>query len=98
MIKFGTDSLAEAMRLGEEAAARVTQTFIQPIKLEFEKCYHPYLLMNKKRRALARCGRSREIAGDCGRSREVAGGRGRLREVAGGCGRLREIARGEIAR
>ncbi|EOD33882.1 putative DNA polymerase POLD1 [Emiliania huxleyi CCMP1516] len=67
MIKFGTDSLAEAMRLGEEAAARVTQTFIQPIKLEFEKCYHPYLLMNKKRRALARCGRLREIAGDCGR-------------------------------
>jgi len=51
MIKFGTDSLAEAMRLGEEAAARVTQTFIQPIKLEFEKCYHPYLLMNKKRYA-----------------------------------------------
>ena len=39
------------MRLGEEAAARVTQTFIQPIKLEFEKCYHPYLLMNKKRYA-----------------------------------------------
>jgi DNA polymerase delta subunit 1 len=51
MIKFGTDSLAEAMRLGEEAAGIVTESFIKPIKLEFEKCYHPYLLMNKKRYA-----------------------------------------------
>ena len=51
MIKFGTPDLAEAMRLGNEAAERVTQTFINPIKLEFEKCYHPYLLMNKKRYA-----------------------------------------------
>jgi len=39
------------MRLGEEAAGIVTQTFVKPIKLEFEKVYHPYLLMNKKRYA-----------------------------------------------
>ena len=51
MIKFGTDDLAESMRLGNDAAERVTQTFLKPIKLEFEKCYHPYLLMNKKRYA-----------------------------------------------
>jgi DNA polymerase delta subunit 1 len=37
MIKFGTKSLAEAMRLGEEAAGKVTAVFIKPIKLEFEK-------------------------------------------------------------
>lgn len=36
---------------GAKAAARVTQEFIQPIKLEFEKVYFPYLLMNKKRYA-----------------------------------------------
>merc|ERR1712176_717400 len=42
---------AEAMKLGEEAADMVSQTFISPIKLEFEKVYCPYLLMNKKRYA-----------------------------------------------
>ena len=39
------------MRLGKEAAAYVSEHFIKPIKLEFEKVYHPYLLMNKKRYA-----------------------------------------------
>merc|ERR1712176_1288178 len=42
---------AEAMKLGEEAADMVSATFIKPIKLEFEKVYCPYLLMNKKRYA-----------------------------------------------
>lgn len=51
MVKFGTDSIAEAMRLGREAAEMVSKTFISPIKLEFEKVYCPYLLMNKKRYA-----------------------------------------------
>merc|ERR1719359_1055930 len=51
MVKFGTDSIEEAMRLGNEAAKRVSETFIRPIKLEFEKVYCPYLLMNKKRYA-----------------------------------------------
>ena len=51
MIKFGTESLAESMELGEEAAKFVTTTFIKPIKLEFEKCYFPYLLISKKRYA-----------------------------------------------
>lgn len=44
MIKFGTTDLAESMRLGLEAAGRITETFLKPIKLEFEKCYFPYLL------------------------------------------------------
>merc|ERR1719230_1378133 len=51
MVKFGTDSVEEAMRLGEEAAGMVSATFLRPIKLEFEKVYFPYLLMNKKRYA-----------------------------------------------
>lgn len=51
MVKFGTNDIAEAMRLGKEAAAYVSTKFITPIKLEFEKVYCPYLLMNKKRYA-----------------------------------------------
>jgi DNA polymerase elongation subunit (family B) len=51
MIKFGTSDLGTSMKLAQEAADRVTKTFLNPIKLEFEKCYHPYLLMNKKRYA-----------------------------------------------
>ena len=51
MIKFGTEDLGESMRLGQEAAEKVSASFLKPIKLEFEKCYHPYLLMNKKRYA-----------------------------------------------
>lgn len=39
------------MRLGKEAAEVVSSNFIAPIKLEFEKVYCPYLLMNKKRYA-----------------------------------------------
>ncbi|KAF4695523.1 DNA-directed DNA polymerase delta [Perkinsus olseni] len=50
-VKFGCDTVEEAMKLGQEAAAYVSTTFIDPIKLEFEKVYFPYLLMNKKRYA-----------------------------------------------
>lgn len=51
MVKFGTTELAEAMKLGEEAANFVSSKFVKPIKLEFEKVYFPYLLINKKRYA-----------------------------------------------
>jgi DNA polymerase delta subunit 1 len=51
MVKFGTTELAEAMKLGQEAADYVSAKFIKPIKLEFEKVYFPYLLINKKRYA-----------------------------------------------
>jgi DNA polymerase delta subunit 1 len=37
MIKFGTADLGQAMKLGKEAAEKVTAVFIKPIKLEFEK-------------------------------------------------------------
>ena len=51
MVRFGTDDIAEAMRLGKLAADLISKTFIKPIKLEFEKVYCPYLLMNKKKYA-----------------------------------------------
>ncbi|KAI9838201.1 MAG: DNA-directed DNA polymerase delta [Thelocarpon superellum] len=51
MVKFGTKDLAAAMALGQEAATHVSAQFIKPIKLEFEKVYFPYLLINKKRYA-----------------------------------------------
>ncbi|PJF19447.1 DNA polymerase [Paramicrosporidium saccamoebae] len=51
MVKFGTDSLEDAMDLGKEAAQYISSHFIKPINLEFEKCYFPYLLINKKRYA-----------------------------------------------
>jgi DNA polymerase delta subunit 1 len=51
MVKFGTTDLAKAMELGNEAAEFVSTQFIKPIKLEFEKVYFPYLLINKKRYA-----------------------------------------------
>merc|ERR1719429_840387 len=51
MVNFGVPTVEEAMKLGEEAANYVTQKFVKPIKLEFEKVYFPYLLINKKRYA-----------------------------------------------
>ncbi|KAL7753633.1 DNA-directed DNA polymerase delta [Sorochytrium milnesiophthora] len=51
MVNFGVAHRAEAMALGVEAARAITQRFAAPIKLEFEKVYHPYLLINKKRYA-----------------------------------------------
>ena len=51
MVKFGEKDLKKTMELGEEAAKCVSAKFIKPIKLEFEKVYFPYLLINKKRYA-----------------------------------------------
>merc|ERR1712070_499246 len=51
MVKFGCKTVAEAMSFGKEAADMVSDTFLRPIKLEFEKVYCPYLLLNKKRYA-----------------------------------------------
>ncbi|KAF8288963.1 putative DNA polymerase delta catalytic subunit [Trypanosoma cruzi] len=58
MIKCLTDEkgtekerLEYAMTFGKGAAEEVSSHFLNPIKLEFEKVYFPYLLMNKKRYA-----------------------------------------------
>lgn len=37
MVKFGVPTVKEAMDLGKEAAEFVTEKFVKPIKLEFEK-------------------------------------------------------------
>ena len=36
-VKFGVETVADAMKFGEEAADMVSTTFLKPIKLEFEK-------------------------------------------------------------
>ncbi|XP_055528317.1 DNA polymerase delta catalytic subunit [Wyeomyia smithii] len=51
MVNFGVKSLERSMELGREAADFVSAKFVKPIKLEFEKVYYPYLLINKKRYA-----------------------------------------------
>uniref|UniRef100_A0A8C1XUW2 DNA polymerase n=1 Tax=Cyprinus carpio TaxID=7962 RepID=A0A8C1XUW2_CYPCA len=51
MVKLGVATVQEAMNLGKEAAEWVSSHFVPPIKLEFEKVYYPYLLINKKRYA-----------------------------------------------
>ncbi|EPS44757.1 hypothetical protein H072_1289 [Dactylellina haptotyla CBS 200.50] len=51
MVKFGPKDVEQVMKLGLEAAEFVSEKFINPIKLEFEKVYFPYLLINKKRYA-----------------------------------------------
>lgn len=45
MVNFGVKSVAEAFPLAEEAAERCSKIFPDPILLEFEKVYFPYLLM-----------------------------------------------------
>ncbi|CAE7585421.1 POLD1 [Symbiodinium microadriaticum] len=51
MVRFGYATVAETMPLAEKAAEEVSAIFPHPIKLEFEKIYFPFLLMNKKRYA-----------------------------------------------
>lgn len=51
MVKFGVPDVPTAMKLGLEASQKVSALFPKPVKLEFEKVYFPYLLMNKKRYA-----------------------------------------------
>jgi len=51
MIKFGPPDVKTAMEMGHEAAEIVSATFLTPVKLEFEKVFWPYLLINKKRYA-----------------------------------------------
>ena len=51
MVRFGPKDLEKVMELGQDAAEYVSAKFIKPIKLEFEKVYFPYLLINKKRYA-----------------------------------------------
>jgi DNA polymerase elongation subunit (family B) len=49
MIKFGPQDVETCFRLGQEAANAATKLFKDPVKLEFEKVFHPYFLFAKKR-------------------------------------------------
>jgi DNA polymerase delta subunit 1 len=51
MVNFKVPDVAQAMALGQEAAELISARFPPPVRLEFEKVYFPYLLMNKKRYA-----------------------------------------------
>lgn len=59
MVKFKLQSdpsdkegqIRESMEYGRQAAEEITKYFDEPIKLEFEKVYCPYLLIAKKRYA-----------------------------------------------
>ena len=52
MIKFGCDTVEEAMKYGKEAAELITKTlFSCPIKLEFQKVFYPFILFSKKKYA-----------------------------------------------
>lgn len=51
MVNFKVKDIKRSMELGREAAELISTKFISPIKLEFEKVYYPYLLINKKRYA-----------------------------------------------
>jgi DNA polymerase elongation subunit (family B) len=51
MVNFGYPTVAETMPMATKAADDISAIFPKPIKIEFEKIYYPYLLMNKKRYA-----------------------------------------------
>lgn len=43
MVKFGVESVAESMELGKQAASYVSEHFVKPIKLEFEKVWVSFI-------------------------------------------------------
>jgi len=48
---YTKEHVKKAMELGEKAAVEVSKSFPDPILLEFEKVYQPYMLFSKKRYA-----------------------------------------------
>jgi DNA polymerase delta subunit 1 len=51
MIDFHESDLSKVFEMSKEISKYVSDKFIKPISLEFEKVYCPYLLINKKRYA-----------------------------------------------
>jgi len=51
MVRFGCNTIEESLKIGKEASEYVSKFFEEPIRLEFEKVYCPFLLMTKKRYA-----------------------------------------------
>jgi DNA polymerase delta subunit 1 len=54
MVRFGTENVADTFPLAIEAAEQCSKIFPDPISLEFEKVYYPYLLMYVKKTLFAR--------------------------------------------
>lgn len=53
MVRIRKENLSVdyVFEIAKEMANKVSECFVKPVKLEFEKVYFPYLLMNKKRYA-----------------------------------------------
>jgi DNA polymerase delta subunit 1 len=51
MINFEESDMHRVFKMAKEISEYVTTKFINPVSLEFEKVYYPYLLINKKRYA-----------------------------------------------
>lgn len=49
MVDFKCTNVEDALKIGSEAAAKISTVFTRPIHLEFEKVYFPFLLIAKKR-------------------------------------------------
>lgn len=51
MIDLGEENLERVYEISRGISEYVTSRFVKPVSLEFEKVYHPFLLINKKRYA-----------------------------------------------
>ncbi|KAI6232728.1 DNA polymerase [Aphelenchoides fujianensis] len=51
MVDFGVPDVRAAMEIGRDAAAFISASCPPPVRLEFEKVYFPFLLIQKKRYA-----------------------------------------------
>ena len=47
--KKSKEMMEAAFKFGKDAEVFINKNFINPLKIEFEKVYYPYLLINKKR-------------------------------------------------
>lgn len=48
-VKFPTKDLAEAIKLGQQSAERITSLCRRPYKIEYEKTFYPFILFCRKR-------------------------------------------------
>ncbi|KAL0265845.1 UNVERIFIED_CONTAM: hypothetical protein PYX00_011563 [Menopon gallinae] len=51
MIDLGVVDVEKVCEISRDISEYVTSRFVKPVSLEFEKVYHPFLLINKKRYA-----------------------------------------------
>eukprot|EP01129_Flabellula_baltica_P001427 TRINITY_DN1131_c0_g2_i2.p1 TRINITY_DN1131_c0_g2~~TRINITY_DN1131_c0_g2_i2.p1 ORF type:complete len:1050 (+),score=220.95 TRINITY_DN1131_c0_g2_i2:342-3491(+) len=51
MVDFGVNNIFDAVKMGKEAGELASQAFLSPVRVEFEKVYHPFLIVSKQRYA-----------------------------------------------